>query len=172
MCIRDRPLLESVLGRVEVPVLAAGGIGDAAAFAAVLAAGADGARAGTRFVAAAESGAHPEYKAAVADAAAGSTEITGAFSVCPLCATSPRARVLRSCIGALRDLDGETVGETRSGGQRITLPRGHGMPPGASATGHIGAMPMYAGEAAASITAVEPAARIIAAWAAAAERSG
>jgi len=163
-----RPLLESVLGRVEVPVLAAGGIGDAAAFAAVLAAGADGARAGTRFVAAAESGAHPEYKAAVADAAAGSTEITGAFSVCPLCATSPRARVLRSCIGALRDLDGETVGETRSGGQRITLPKGNGTAPGAAATGHIGAMPMYAGESAASITAVEPVARIIESWAAAA----
>ena len=167
-----RPLLESVLGRVEVPVLAAGGIGDAAAFAAVLAAGADGARAGTRFVAAAESGAHPEYKAAVADAAAGSTEITGAFSVCPLCATSPRARVLRSCVDALRDLDDETVGETRAGGQRITLPRGHGLPPGTAATGHIDAMAMYAGESAASITAVEPAARIIAAWAAAAERSG
>ena len=167
-----RPLLESVLGRVEVPVLAAGGIGDAAAFAAVLAAGADGARAGTRFVSAAESGAHPEYKAAVADAAAGSTEITGAFSVCPLCATSPRARVLRSCVDALRDLDDETVGETRAGGQRITLPRGHGLPPGTAATGHIDAMAMYAGESAASITAVEPAARIIAAWAAADERSG
>ena len=167
-----RPLLESVLGRVEVPVLAAGGIGDAAAFAAVLAAGADGARAGTRFVAAAESGAHPEYKQAVASAAAGSTEITGAFSVCPLCATSPRARVLRSCIGALRDLDDETVGETRAGGQRITLPRGHGLPPGAAATGRIDAMAMYAGESAASITAVEPAARIIGSWAAAAERPG
>jgi nitronate monooxygenase len=167
-----RPLLESVLGRVEVPVLAAGGIGDAATFAAVLAAGADGARAGTRFVAAAESGAHPEYKQAVADAAAGSTEITGAFSVCPLCATSPRARVLRSCIGALRDLDDETVGETRAGGQRITLPRGHGLPPGTAATGHIDAMAMYAGESAASITAVEPAARIIEAWAAIAERPG
>ena len=51
-----RPLLDSVLGRVGVPVLAAGGIGDARAFAGVLAAGADGVRAGTRFVAAAESG--------------------------------------------------------------------------------------------------------------------
>jgi hypothetical protein len=38
---------------------------------------------------------------AAADAAAGSTEITGAFPVCPLCATVPRARVLRSCIHAL-----------------------------------------------------------------------
>ena len=38
------------------------------------------------------------------NAAAGSTEITGAFSVCPLCATSPRARVLTSCVGALREV--------------------------------------------------------------------
>jgi nitronate monooxygenase len=165
-----RPLLDSVLGRVEVPVLAAGGIGDARAFAAALAAGADGVRAGTRFVAAAESGAHPEYKQAVADAGAGSTEITGAFSVCPLCASSPRARVLSACVGALRDLDGEVAGETTSGGQRITVPKGYGLPPGAAATGHIGAMAMYAGESSAAITAVEPAAQIIETWAAAARR--
>ena len=166
------PLLESVLGRLEAPVLAAGGIGDARAFAAALAAGADGVRAGTRFVAAAESGAHPAYKQAVADAAADSTEITGAFSICPLCATVPRARVLRSCVGALRDLPGDTAGETTSGGRRITLPKGHGLPPGAAATGHIGAMPMYAGESAAGISAVEPAAQIIQSWSAAAQRPG
>jgi hypothetical protein len=60
---------------------------------------------GSRFVAASESGAHPLYKQAVADAVV-STEITGAFSVSPLCATVPRARVLRSCVYALRDLAG------------------------------------------------------------------
>ena len=162
-----RPLLESVLGLgYDLPVLAAGGIGDARAFAAVLAAGADGVRAGTRFVAAAESGAHPLYKQAVTNAAAGSTEITGAFSVCPLCATSPRARVLTSCVGALRELDGDTVGEMAQGGQRVPVPRGHGAPPGAAATGHIDAMPMYAGESAAAITSVEPAAAILEAWSA------
>ena len=162
------PLLESVRGLgYDLPVLAAGGIGDARAFAAALAAGADGVRAGTRFVAAAESGAHPLYKQAVTEAAAGSTEITGAFSVCPLCATSPRARVLTSCVGALRDLDGDTVGETTRGGQRVPVPRGHGTPPGAAATGHIDAMPMYAGESAAAITSVEPAAAILGAWSAA-----
>ena len=162
------PLLESVRGLgYDLPVLAAGGIGDARAFAAALAAGADGVRAGTRFVAAAESGAHPLYKQAVTEAAAGSTEITGAFSVCPLCATSPRARVLTSCVGALRDLDGDTVGETTQGGQRVPVPRGHGMPPGAATTGHIDAMPMYAGESAAAITSVQPAAAILGAWAAA-----
>jgi nitronate monooxygenase len=161
-----RPLLESVRGELDLPVLAAGGIGDARAFAAALAAGADGVRAGTRFVAAAESGAHPLYKQAVADAAAGSTEITGAFSVCPLCATSPRARVLTSCVGALRELDGDTVGEMSQRGRRVAVPRGHGTPPGAAATGHIDAMPMYAGESAAAITSVEPAAAILEAWSA------
>jgi nitronate monooxygenase len=162
-----RPLLESVRGAVGVPVLAAGGIGDARAFAAVMAAGADGVRAGTRFVAAAESGAHPLYRQAVTDAGAGSTEITGAFSVCPLCATSPRARVLRSCVSALSELAGDTVGETTSGGRPAAVPRGHGSPPGAAATGHIDAMPMYAGESAALITSVVPAATIIESWSAA-----
>jgi nitronate monooxygenase len=118
-------------------------------------------------VAVAESGAHPLYKQAVTDAAAGSTEITGAFPVCPLCATSPRARVLRSCIGALGELAGDTVGEMSQGGQRVPVPRGHGTPPGAAATGHIDAMPMYAGESVAAITAVEPAAAILEAWSAA-----
>jgi nitronate monooxygenase len=158
------PLLESVLGEVDLPVLAAGGIGDGRTFAAVLAAGAAGARVGTRFVATNESGAHPAYKQAIAGAAAGSTEITGAFAVCPLCATSPRARVLRSCIHELRDLTDDTAGETTVSGQRITLPKGHGLPPGTAATGHIGAMAMYAGESAAAVPTVEPVAQVIQSW--------
>ena len=117
------PLLESVLGQLDLPVLAAGGLGDARAFAAVLAAGADGARVGTRFVATSESGAHADYKQAVAAAAADSTEITGAFSVCPLCATVPRARVLRSCIDALRDLADDTVGERRWAASACPCPK-------------------------------------------------
>ena len=44
---------------------------------------------------------------------------------------------------------------------------GVGTPPGAAATGHIDAMPMYAGESAAAITSVEPAAAILEAWSAA-----
>lgn len=167
-----RPLLESVAGQLDLPVLAAGGIGDARAFAAVLDMGAVGVRAGTRFIATTESGAHPAYKQAVAEAAAGSTEITDAFSVCPLCASVPRARVLRSCIHAVRGLPGETVGETTVGGQRIALPKGHGLPPGAAASGHIDAMAMYAGESAAAITAVEPAAQVIQSWCAAVQEPG
>jgi nitronate monooxygenase len=166
------PLLESVLGQLDLPVLAAGGIGDGRAFAAVLGMGAGGARVGTRFVATRESGAHPAYKLAIIGAAADSTEITGAFAVCPLCAASPRARVLRSSIYELRDLTDDTAGETTMGGQRITLPKGHGLPPGAAATGHIGAMAMYAGESAAAVTTVEPAAQVIQSWCAALSEPG
>lgn len=159
-----RVLLDAVLARVDVPVLAAGGIGDSAAFAGVLAAGAAGARVGTRFVATDESGAHPYYKQAVVEAAANATEITDAFAVCPLCATVPRARVLRSCIYALHDASGDIVGETTLGDQRISLPKGHGLPPGTTATGNINAMAMYAGESVSGIHAIEPVTQVITAW--------
>src|SRR5205085_9532684 len=55
------PLLSRVLDSVWVPVLAAGGVGNARALAAVRAAGVGGARCGRRFVAASESGAHSLY---------------------------------------------------------------------------------------------------------------
>lgn len=165
------PLLEAVLNRLDVPVVAAGGIGDARAFAAVLERGAAGARVGTRFIATDEAGAHPLYKQAVLDATKDATEITDAFSVCPLCATVPRARVLRSCVHAVRALTDDEVGETVMGNERISLPKGHGLPPGAAASGHVEAMAMYAGESVAGIAAIEPAARVVQSWCSAVEES-
>ena len=159
-----RPLLDSVLDHVDGPVLASGGIGDRTAFASMLEAGAAGARVGTRFVATHESGAHPAYKQAVVDATVGSTEITDAFSVCPLCATSPRARVLSACVHALHALDEENVGETTLGDQKLSLPKGHGLPPGSAATGHIDAMAMYAGESVATIDSIESVASVVESW--------
>lgn len=155
------PLLSAVLAHVSVPVLAAGGIGDGRGLAAVLAAGASGARLGTRFIATTESGAHPDYKEAVVATGFGATEITDAFAVCPLCATDPRARVLRNCIDAVHALNDEVAGETTMGGQPFPIPRGSGLPPGAAAHGRIGAMAMYAGESAALVTDVAPAAAVI-----------
>ena len=166
------PLLEQALARLDVPVLASGGIGDGRSFAAVLGMGAAGARVGTRFIATSESGAHPAYKQAVVDAGADSTDITDAFPVCPLCATVPRARVLRSCIEAVRSLSGDTAGETILGGGPITLAKGHGLPPGAAASGHVDAMAMYAGESAAAIPAIESVAQVIESWAQAAAQPG
>lgn len=145
-------------------MLAAGGIASPARFHAVMDAGAAGARIGTRFVATVESGAHPAYKQAIVDSAADSTEITDAFSVCPLCAMLPRARVLRSCIHALSQLPGDTVGETVLGGQIVTLAKGHGLPPGSAATGQIEAMAMYAGESVADIHDIVPVQEIIESW--------
>jgi len=155
------PLLTSVVGKVRVPVLASGGIADARSFRRVLEAGAAGARIGTRFVATDESGAHPDYKAAVVAAGEGSTEITDAFDACPLCATVPRARVLRSCVHALALLEGDVVGSTVWGPKTITVPRGFGLPPGMATTGHFEAMAMYCGEWASLIHDVVPAATVI-----------
>lgn len=150
------PLLQAVLDAVDVPVLAAGGLADGRGLAAVLAAGAAGARLGTRFVATTESGAHDLYKAAVVDTNDDTTEITDAFAVCPLCATSPRARVLRRCIDAVHRLGDQPAGQTTLGGQPFIIDKGSGLPPGAAATGDIEAMAMYAGSSVTAIHSIEP----------------
>jgi nitronate monooxygenase len=155
-------LLSAVLDVTDLPVLAAGGIGDGRALAAVLAAGADGARIGTRFIATIESGAHPDYKRAVLEARAGSTEITGAFANCALCASSPRARVLRDCIGALAAFPDDMVGMAPLAGQVVALPAGSGRTPGESFTGCIAAMPMYASDAVESVVSPESAGHVVA----------
>jgi nitronate monooxygenase len=156
------PLLREVLDAVDVPVLAAGGIADGRSFDEVMAAGADGARIGTRFIATVESGAHPLYKQAVLDAVGDATVITDAFADCPLCATSPRARVLRTAVARLAELDDDVVGTATMGGERVPVPRGSGIPPSAGVEGRVDAMAMYAGAAVGSVTEIQPAAEVIA----------
>jgi nitronate monooxygenase len=60
------PLLRLVAAAVDLPLVAAGGIGDGAAVAAVLAAGAAAAQVGTAFLAAAEAGTNPAHREALA----------------------------------------------------------------------------------------------------------
>lgn len=151
-----------MLDAVDVPVLAAGGIADGRSLAEVVAAGAAGARIGTRFLATVESGAHPAYKQAVVDAAGDCTVITDAFADCPLCATSPRARVLQSAVERVRELADDVVGTAVMGRARVPVPRGSGLPPLAGAEGHLDAMAMYAGAAVGSVTDVRPAAEVVA----------
>ena len=151
-----------MLDAVDVPVLAAGGIGHPRSLAAVLAAGASGARVGTAFIASNESGAHPLYKQAVIDAGRGDTLITDAFSTqCPLCATSARHRVLASCVDAVRSIGEGEIGEVIYGSQPVPLSKGSPLSPSATTTGHIGAMAMYASDAAADVTAIRPAADVL-----------
>jgi NAD(P)H-dependent flavin oxidoreductase YrpB (nitropropane dioxygenase family) len=164
------PLLTAVLRAVDVPVLAAGGIAEPRALAAVLAAGAAGARLGTRFLAASESGAHPEYVLALLAAGPESTEITAGFAECPMCATLPRARVLRSAIAAVDGFEGETVGTVLTGAGEEPLPTRAGMPPHKDVHGQIHAMALYAGSGVEHVTAVRPAADIVRELAEGAER--
>jgi nitronate monooxygenase len=74
-------LVPRIVDRVAIPVVAAGGISDGRALAAVLALGASAAQIGTAFLACAESGASPAYRAAVTDPDDGDrTALTRAFS--------------------------------------------------------------------------------------------
>ena len=154
-------LLPQVIAAVGVPVLAAGGIADRAALLRVLDMGAAGARIGTRFVATTEAGAHPSYKKAIVDAEAGDTEITGEFADCPLCATNPRARVLRACIDSMHEAAEPVVGTATFGTATVDVTRGSGMPPGLTASGNVEAMAMYAGQSVAAIASIEPAAAVV-----------
>lgn len=154
------PLLAEVLESVDVPVLAAGGIGDSRGMAAALAAGADGVRMGTRFLAAAEAAVHPVYREAVIAASAADSVLTDEFREgWP----DPRSssRVLRSSLDAARALDGDQVGELAMGLATMPVPRFGVPPPLAGSTGTVKAMAMYAGESVRFVRAVEPAGEIV-----------
>jgi nitronate monooxygenase len=80
---QDHPLsalLADVQRNCDLPLIAAGGIASPAGVAAVLAAGATQVQLGTAFLRCTESGAHPVYKAALADPHFTATAITRAFS--------------------------------------------------------------------------------------------
>jgi NAD(P)H-dependent flavin oxidoreductase YrpB (nitropropane dioxygenase family) len=152
-------LLDEVLDRVEVPVLGAGGIGTARAMAATLAAGAAGARVGTRFVASNESGAHPTYVEALLRADSTDTVLTTAFSV-----GWPNVphRVLRSCVAEAASLQDDVVGEEHVNGSVVSVLRFSIPPPGRAFTGEIKAMALYAGQGVGAIRRIQPAAAIVA----------
>ena len=154
------PFLDAVAGAVDVPVIAAGGIATARGVAAAFAAGAEGVRVGTRFIAASESEAHPDWVAAVIAARAEDAVVSTAFNVGML-APGPH-RVLRSSLEAAEALDGDQAGVLRLAGAEIPVPRFGPQPPNRDTTGVIGAMPLYAGQSAGAVTSVVPAAEIVA----------
>jgi NAD(P)H-dependent flavin oxidoreductase YrpB (nitropropane dioxygenase family) len=153
------PLLSSVLDAVSVPVLAAGGIGNGRSIAGVLAAGAAGVRMGTRFIAAAESNAHPDYVKALIAARAEDSVRTNRFHVqCALCPSTHG--VLRQAIEAADAFQGEYVAEIEFEGKREQIVRG--IPPFKGFNGHIEAMACYAGQSVGDVKRVQPAAEIVA----------
>ena len=82
-------LLPLVRSRVEVPIIAAGGIVDGPSMAAAFALGAEGVQMGTRMVSAAESPVHDGWKQAIVDAAETDTVFLNRFS-------KPGLRALRT----------------------------------------------------------------------------
>ena len=148
-------VLAETLGAVTVPVVAAGGIGSRARVVEVMAAGAAAVRVGTRFVAASEADAHPEYVAALIAATAADTELTTVFG-----AHWPNAphRVLRSAAEAARAHQGPTV--ARVGNREIG--RFDSMPPTRATVGDVQAMALYAGTSVDNVLGIRPAREIVA----------
>lgn len=69
-------LIPMIVDAVDIPVIAAGGIGSGRAMLAAMALGADGVQIGSRFVATNESSAHPNFKQKVVEAGDGDTMLT------------------------------------------------------------------------------------------------
>ena len=70
-------LVPQVVDSVQIPVVAAGGIGDGRGLAAALALGAQGVQMGTRFICSDECIAHPRFKEEILKAGERSTVVTG-----------------------------------------------------------------------------------------------
>ena len=139
------PLLDEVRTVLDVPIVAAGGIGTGTAMAAALVAGADAVRVGTRFMAASESIAHPTYVDALIGAGADDTVITTAFG--DGWPDAPH-RVLKSAIAA-----GQALGEDQSWAPDW---------PTSTSVGAVEARALYAGQSVGAVRSRQPAAAIVA----------
>jgi nitronate monooxygenase len=152
-------LLDGVLDAVSIPVVAAGGIATARGVAAALAAGAAGVRVGTRFIASAESDAHPDWVEAVLAAAPEDAVVSEAYNQ-GLTPPGPH-RVLRSGLEAAAALPEGDAAVLRMAGAEIPVPRFGPQSPTRDTTGAIAAMALYAGQSAGAVHEVLPAAQIL-----------
>jgi len=75
--ITTMALIPQVVEKLDIPVIAAGGIGDSRGFVAALALGAKGVQMGTRFAATHEAACHQNFKKAILNANDTGTVITG-----------------------------------------------------------------------------------------------
>ena len=150
------------------PVVAAGGIADARGVVAVLALGAQAAMLGTRFLASAESRAHPRYKTRLLEADEEGTVRTILFGH-----GWPNAphRTLRTPFvqqwlgqearGQQSRDDEPVVGQTVIGGQPMPVLRFMGFPPNRQASGDIDSMDLLAGQGVGLVIEIKPAGQIV-----------
>ncbi len=135
-------LVPAVADALDIPVVAAGGIGDARGFLAALALGALGVEMGTRFIATIECPAHESYKRAVVEAGPGDTVL--------LCMDRFAVRTLRTPL-TQRVEQGEEADLDQLGGPALEAAWLHGDTPGV----------LPAGQSAGVVREVLPAARVV-----------
>ncbi len=160
--VRGDASLADVLGVVAegitVPLVAGGGITTARDVTAALESGASAVRVGTRFVAASESIAHPQYIAALIKATAADTVLTRTFTR----GWDAPHRVLRACVDAVEDIEDDFVATLVSPGGDWPVPRLSTMPPTKDVHGNVAAMCMYAGTSVDGVSKRMHAAEIVA----------
>ncbi len=161
-------LVPLVVDRVRpLPVIAAGGIADARGIVAALAAGADAACLGTRFLMTPEAAVHARYRERLRDAAAEDTILTTLFDV-----GWPEAphRVLRTPTvtaweAAGRPASGARPGEGEIVGRMpalvVPLVRYGPVPPTADIEGDPDALAFYAGQSVGLVDDIEPAGALV-----------
>jgi NAD(P)H-dependent flavin oxidoreductase YrpB (nitropropane dioxygenase family) len=137
-------LIDAMRPVIEVPIVAAGGLGSGQQMAKALIAGADAVRMGTRFMAALESIAHPDYVDRLIASTADDTVITTAFG--DGWPDAPH-RVLKSAIAA-----GEALGASQTWSP---------LWPIATDGGDVEARAMYAGLSVDAVRSRQPAADIV-----------
>ena len=153
----------------DLPMIAAGGIGDGRGLAAALALGADGAVFGTRFLGSTESVAHPRYKDRILRAHASETMHTTLFDI-----GWPDAphRVLRTGVvdqweqagrpaSGQRPGEGETIAVSRRPDVEIPLVNYSVMPPTDYLEGEVDGLPFYAGQSCTMVREIAPAGEIV-----------
>jgi nitronate monooxygenase len=166
--VATMPLVPAVVDAVgPVPVFAAGGIADGRGLAAALALGASGAWIGTRFLASNEAAIHPRYRERILQATEDDTVyLEELFDI-----GWPKAphRVLRnSTVDAWeaaghpatgqRPGEGEVVASSKSAGPIV---RYRSYTPAPDAEGDIDALSLWAGQSAALVRKIQPAAEIV-----------
>jgi len=161
-------LVPAVVDQVgDTPVIAAGGVADGRGLAAALALGAGAGWIGTRFLASEEATIHPEYRKHVLE----STEKDTVHLMNLFDGGWPNAphRAIRNSTVATweaagcpepgsRPGEGEVIAMSESRGE---IARYRSFTPGPDATGDIEACSMWAGQTAALVRRVQPAAEIV-----------
>jgi enoyl-[acyl-carrier protein] reductase II len=135
-------LLPLVCSKVDVPVIAAGGICDGRTMAAAFVLGAEGVQMGTRMVSATESPVHDNWKQLICDATEGDTFLLNR-------ATPPAFRVLRSPFSERAEAEGRPVIPTLENVLDLYF------------NGNLDASFAFGGQVAGRIEAVKPVARVI-----------